>query len=599
MRTGTLFLVFLAAGAAFSQGIITTVAGTGSAGFGGDGGPATSATLNFPGGVAADGNGNLFIADFNNQRIRKVNAAGIVTTVAGDGRRGYSGDRGPATAASLNLTPGFWGPYTGGLAADRAGNVYIADAFNHRVRKVDLDGNIRTIAGNGVAGFSGDGDQTSVASLSYPTGVALDAGGNLYISDAGNGRIRKIGADGTIITVAVGLSSESVTVDRAGNLYITKRNGVVKIAPDGTTREIGGVFGCPWGLAADAAANVLVADPHAQLLKRISPDGTTATIAGSAERIVEPILGESWVPCGSAGDGGPALNATLCAPLGVATDTAGTIYIADAGNNRIRKISAAGATPFIAAVTNAASFVRGLVPGGIVSIFGTNLSNVSGIVAADKTPLPTEISGTRVMVSGFADSGLTTSAAPLFAVANVNGQEQINLQIPWEVVGSGCYVSAPDGCDVTVVVINNGVSSNRVVLNAWADAQPGIFTVDGIYGAILHATTGQLVTASTPAARGEVVSIYATGMGPGFRPLPATGVPASADPLSIDLGTPPVTVGGLRAKVLFSGLAPGFVGLNQINVQIPTNVSSGSQDFIVSSGGWGSQSSQAVKVWIQ
>jgi len=488
MRVG--MLLFLAAATAFPQGIITTVAGVGAPGFGGDGGPATSAVLNFPGGVAADRDGNLFIADLDNQRIRKVNAAGIITTVAGDGRRGYSGDGGPATAASLNLNAGIWGLYSGGIAVDGAGNIYIADAFNHRVRKVGVDGNIHTIAGNGVAGFSGDNDHGSVASLSYPTGVAVDPEGSLYVSDAGNGRIRKIATDGTIITVAIGLSApKGVAVDRVGNLYVanTESSSVVRITSDGVSKVIGGVFDYPWGVAIDPAGHVVLSDSHAQRLKRISPDGKTVTIAGSAERIVEPITGESWVPCGSAGDGGVAVNAMLCDPLGVAIDAAGNIYVADAGNNSIRKISAPSgsavdAPPSIRAIANAASFVRGIVPGGV----------------------------------------------------------------------------------------------------------------------ILHAATNQLVTASAPAAKGEVVSVYATGLGGLFRPPPGAGVPAPSDPLSCDMGTPVATVGGLNAEVLLSCLAPGFVGLNQINVRIPTTASSGSVDITLSS--WGltpPQTSKAVKVWIQ
>ena len=167
--------------------------------------------------------------------------------------------------------------------------------------------------------------------------------------------------------------------------------------------------------------------------------------------------------------------------------------------------------PSITAVANAASFIPGLAPGGIVTIFGTNLSNISGIIAADKTPLPTDLGGTQVIVSGFADSDGTTSAAALFSVANINGQEQINLQIPWHVVGLGCYISAPDGCDVSIVVINNGISSDRVVINT-SIAQPGIFTVDGSTGLITQADTNQLVTKDAPAASGEVVSIYSTNL---------------------------------------------------------------------------------------
>ena len=250
--------------------------------------------------------------------------------------------------------------------------------------------------------------------------------------------------------------------------------------------------------------------------------------------------------------------------------------------------------PSITAVTNAASFVPGLAPGGIVTIFGTNLSNVSGIIAADKTPLPTELGGTQVIVSGFADSDGTTSAAALFSVANINGQEQINLQIPWQVVGLGCYTSAPDGCDVSIVVINNGISSDPVVINT-PIFQPGIFTVDGSTGLITHADTNQLVTKDAPAASGEVVSIYSTGLGPIF-PLDshADGVPAPADsPIAGPI--PYVTIDGQSSEVLKSILAPGFVGVNRVDVRIPAGVSSGSVDVIFYAAGW----TKAAKMWVQ
>ncbi|MFC2022364.1 clostripain-related cysteine peptidase [Chloroflexota bacterium] len=168
-----------------TSGIITTVAGTGAAGFSGDSGPATAASLNGPEGIAVDGTGNLFITDYENVRIRKVDAAsGVITTVAGDGTWGFGGDDGPATAASLN------GPV--GVALDGAGNLFIADFENHRIRKVDTSGIISTVAGNGIAGYTGDGGPATAASLNMPGGVAIDGVGNLFILDTGNNRIRKV-----------------------------------------------------------------------------------------------------------------------------------------------------------------------------------------------------------------------------------------------------------------------------------------------------------------------------------------------------------------------------------------------------------------------
>ncbi|MGH2768211.1 MAG: hypothetical protein ACRDIF_04545, partial [Actinomycetota bacterium] len=169
-----------------SSGIITTVAGTGSAGYSGDGGPATKARLYWPHDVAVDASGNLYIADSANQVIRKVDPSGIITTVAGTGSAGYSGDGGPATGAKLNEPRGG--------AVDAAGNIYISDRRNHRIRKVDSSGIITTVAGTGSAGYGGDGGPATAAKLDGARGVGLDGSGNIYIADTGNHRIRRVEA---------------------------------------------------------------------------------------------------------------------------------------------------------------------------------------------------------------------------------------------------------------------------------------------------------------------------------------------------------------------------------------------------------------------
>src|SRR5712691_1466420 len=215
-----------------SGGIITTIAGTGTAGFAGDGGQATSAQVNVPGGVAVDAQGNVYIADENNQRVRKISTAGIITTVAGNGVAGYLGDGGQATSAELNF------PH--GVAVDAQGNVFIVDTSNNRVRVVNTAGIITTVAGNGTAGFSGDGGQATSAELNFPRQVAVDAQGNLYIADTFNHRVRKVSA-GVITTFAgtgvAGFSGDGgaatsaqlnfprgVALDATGNLYISEDN---------------------------------------------------------------------------------------------------------------------------------------------------------------------------------------------------------------------------------------------------------------------------------------------------------------------------------------------------------------------------------------
>ena len=231
-----------------------------------------------------------------------------------------------------------------------------------------------------------------------------------------------------------------------------------------------------------------------------------------------------------------------------------------------------------ASITNGASFVPGVTPGAIVTIFGTGFSkDFTGILVAQGFPLPTELQGTSATFGGI--------AAPLFAVANVDGQEQINLQVSYELTGR---VTA------TVVVNNNGALSDPVEVNV-LPAHPGIFTGDGTTGVILHAATFEPVTASNPAAPGEAVVVYATGLGP-VSLAPLAGAPASASNLSLTAIPPVVTVGGRRAEVLFSGLAPGFVGLYQVNIVVPLAVPSGDLDVVIQTG---AQTSNPVKMAVQ
>ncbi len=387
-----------------SGGTITTVAGTGPPGSLGDGGPATSATLNLPSGVSIDSSGNLYIADTYNQLVRKV-ANGIISTLAGNGRLGFAGDGGPATAAQLN------GPE--GVAADVEGNVYIADSGNLRVRKV-FAGVITTAAGHGGGGFAGDGGPAGNAQLDNPSGVATDSGGNLYIADTGNHVIRLV-SQGAITTVAgngsAGYSGDGgnatsaqlnsplgVAVDAAGNLYIADTgNNVVRevsggvittvagngtagatvggaatstplhapsaVATDGSgslyvatnyTYQTAGVFfnipitvttGQVWkvqngaigsvyssstgyigGLAVNPSRDLFFPNRDAASVYELSNGGGTALIAGTG------------VP-GFSGDDGPAASARLSQPNGVWTDAGGSIWIADTGNQRIRKVS--------------------------------------------------------------------------------------------------------------------------------------------------------------------------------------------------------------------------------------------------------------------
>jgi len=282
-----------------SFGTITTVAGNGTEGFSGDGAAATSATLNTPIGMAVDTSGVLYVADSFNNRIRKIDAAGVITTVAGNGDARFSGDHAAATRASLSA------PF--GVAVDKAGNLFIADTSNHRVRKVDTLGTITTVAGNGVQTFSGDSGAATRASLNFPTGVAVDRGGNLFITDQSNHRIRKLSTAGVIITVA-GDGSNRFSGD---NVAATRAS-----------------LNLPIGTAVDAADNLYIADTSNHRIRKVSPDGMVTTVAGKG-------VG------GFSGDGSAATRAALNLPGGVAVDGAGNLYIADTFNNRIRKLNTA------------------------------------------------------------------------------------------------------------------------------------------------------------------------------------------------------------------------------------------------------------------
>jgi uncharacterized protein (TIGR03437 family) len=377
-------------------GTIATVAGNGTQGYSGDGGPAVSAQFGYPQAIAADGEGNLFIADLGNNSVRKVSSKGIITTVAGNGIGGFSGDGGPATKAQLS-TPS-------GLAVDDAGNLYIADYGNLRVRKVSTSGIITTVAGNGEAGFEGDSGSATDANLLGPQGISLDSAGSLYIADcdcdwdgSGFARIRKISPNGIITTVA--------------------GNGTCCISPgDGgpaTSAQLEGAG----AVAVDAIGNVFIADSWNLRVRKVSPDGIIHTVAG---------VGTVGPPPPS-GDGGPATSAPLSSqPWGVAVDdAAGDLFIME--STGIRKISPDGIIHTVANVGGNAIvedaqgnlFTAGLgisrvSPGGAVTRvagvggFGTPGVGGYGIAIDNAGSL---FVGSGGIVSRISSSGVVTTAA--------------------------------------------------------------------------------------------------------------------------------------------------------------------------------------------
>lgn len=363
-----LALAALSPARAQEAGTITTVAGNGQQGFSGDGGPATAARLNQAVDVASDGSGNLYIADRANHRIRKIDANGIITTIAGSGpigesNGGFGGDGGPATKARLHTPEA--------VALDQSGNLYIADMYNERVRKVDRDGIITTVVGGGTGDPKAGGAATDVKLL-QPCDVALDGSGHLYLLDGCNGGspVYRVSPEGTISVLVMGEYStfsepptdgspvdaggparvpmyqpESIIVDRQGNLYLSDSARITKVSPSGTVSIVaGGKFdfdrgyygdGGPatqanmWntgGVTFDADGNLYFSDFEYGRVRKVDPSGIIHRVAGNGISRFS-------------GDGGSALNASFRTPVGLTIDARGDLYIVDMWNHRVRKVS--------------------------------------------------------------------------------------------------------------------------------------------------------------------------------------------------------------------------------------------------------------------
>jgi sugar lactone lactonase YvrE len=359
-----------------TTGIITTFAGTGSRSFSGDGGQATSAAISRVNGMAFDSAGNLFFADYDNYRIRKIATGGIISTVAGSGTKGYTGDGGPATNANLST------PY--GVTVDSTGNLYIVDQGSYRVRKVATNGTITTFAGTGTNSFSGDGGPATSATFSNPSGINVDSAGNVYVADLGNCCFRKITVSTGIITTVVGIgggggtafdaivggatnanvsSPIGVVVDSAGNLYIAEtysNHRIRKVTPGGVITTVAGTgnntyngdnipggiasISLPRTIALDAAGNLYIADYGNNRIRKVTAaTGIITTVAGTGSTTYN-------------GDGIAATSANLNSPWGVALDSAGNIYIAEYINSRVRKVTVATGIITTVAGTGTAGF---------------------------------------------------------------------------------------------------------------------------------------------------------------------------------------------------------------------------------------------------
>jgi uncharacterized protein (TIGR03437 family) len=660
-------------------GNLKPVAGNGAYGFAGDGGPAAQAQLAGPWSVAVDGQNNLFIADTGNRRIREVLAGGTITTaagggtidplaVAGDGTAtgaqlklatsplGYSvllasgvqaglaaggngnlffaetgsglirkisasgilstvaggspcsapsvcplGDGGPATSAYLQ-TPA-------GVAVDGKGNLFIADYGNIRVRKVTPDGIITTVAGTGTLGSTGDGGPATAAQINAQS-IAIDTSGNLLIAEGENGgRVRRVSADGIITTVAGGgacagpscdgmaatsvyLGAAAIAVDAAGNILIADNSGddygcyfyVRTVSPSGTIRTLAGVPGpCNTvagdggpavfatlsslsSIVVDGAGNIFVTQFNNQTIRRISTDGIIMTVAGGLQ--------------GYSGDGGPAVGAALNYPVAIAADSSGNVYFSDLYNEVIRVLRPLN-HPALSAVVAAASQQPGPVtPGKIVVIYGGDLGPAT-LVQNQPGSLQSS-NGYGTAAGGVSVTFNSISAPILYASA-----AQVAAVVPYEVAGTSAQVQ------VTYL----GNVSNTLTVPV-AAAAPSFFTLNHSgagQAAAIDVSNGQANTPANPVKIGDYITLYATGEGQ-TNPAGMDGQLVNSTAIH-PAQQVTVTLGGIPAFVQYAGGAPGQVaGLMQINVQIPAGVQPGGYVPVVLQVG--NASTTAGAVWI-
>ena len=475
-------------------GNISTIAGTGQFGFQGDNGAAVQGIISDVHGISGAPNATVYISDTHNARVRQIIPAGNIYTIAGNGVVGYAGDGGPATSAQLSQPSG--------VAVDSAGNIYIADYGNYTVRKVDTKGNISTVAGVGAWGYSGDGGPANKAALASPSGLAFDSAGNLYISDVGNLNIRKITPDGNIQTVATNVTAETIAVDAAGSIYYPdfRSSTVRKILSNGTRYTIAGngtagfsgdggaaasaQLSDPHGVAVDSSGNVYVADSGNMVIRKLTPVASSVTIVNAASGVGASISPGEIVTIFGVGIG-PATPVTAQPGTNGFGTQAGGVTVTFGGTNGVvlyassSQINAIvpyevpiGGTPDVVVSYQGQSFTAAAVPvagtapgiftldatgsgeaavvnqngtvngpanpaqaGSIVSLYvtgegPTTPGGVNGKLAV--TPLPQPQSYVAVFLSGQQVSVAYAGGAP----GEVAGVMQINVQIPANLLGT-------------------------------------------------------------------------------------------------------------------------------------------------------------------
>jgi len=687
-------------------GELTLFAGTGAASFSGDTSAATSATLNTPRGVALDASGNLYIADYGNNRVRRVNTSGIITTVAGNGNAYTDGDGGPATSASIN------GPAA--VALDTSGNLYIAERSGHVVRKVSATGIISTVAGTGTAGAPGS--ETGVATqqnLYIPQGVFWDPSGSLLIADTGNNRIRRLTSDGTITTVAgsanSGFSGDGgpataaslkgpygVAADGNGNLYIadTSNQRIRQVGSDGTISTVAGSgtagyngdgspataywVSSPYALLPVSNCSVLIADTQNQRMRQLFPatqytiltspsglqvtfDGQlTATPAvislmpgtqhvlaapgpqnGSAGTQYVPSAAQTFtVPCGSSRTSA-VLNFTTQYQLTVGADpgggvTPGTSWQTAGATLTLNASAQTGFTfsgwegdctgtgscnvamngpknvkadfaPVLSGKPTIASggvvgaglsspAVNALSPGAIATVFGSGFapSGTQTVVGAANLvagKVSTELNGVCILVG--------STPAPVLAVTST----QINFQVPQTIAAGNVPVQVVTGCNTAneqrsdpVLVTAQSAAPEFFYFTQTASGQNPIAAFDVSTGVYVGASGTVAAITSAPAQPGDILALYATGLGLTDPPVADGELPAAAVPIA---GKVQVSVGSkilAATDVLYVGVAPSSAGLYQVNIHLPTSTPDGDQPVQVTVNGFPSPAGGYITV---
>ena len=522
-----------------ASGTIETIEGNGVS-YTGDGGPATSAQLTVPSGIALDASGSLYVAD-NGSRIRKVSGAGIITTIAGGTSQGFSGDGGPATAAEMQVVP------LAGMAVDPAINLFVVEQFNSDVRKISAQGLISTVVGSQGLGYGGDGGPASKARIEFPSGLAIDGNGNLFIADTGNGSVRKVDSAGKISTFAGNFNASrspyAIAVDGGNNVYVSYSDafGLTRYSPGGNPTDLAPTVFPQEPITVDTAGNIYALNQDG--LVKIAPDGNAIAIGSLNYQF--PV------------DGAPALTGGMIAPSALAVDSTGNIFIADSGANAVFKLSPVTGSlpPAIASVFNSAlGFSQPVAPGQIVILYGAGMGPADLVTARldQKGQVDTMLGGAQVLFDG--------KPAPLVYVSAT----QSAAVVPYEVFAS------------TVVTVSYGgqVSSPVTLPVAWT--APALFTTNssGAGQAAAINADGSLNSAARPAAIGDVITLFATGEG---QTMPAgidgklAGNPPPSPLLPVTL-----TIGGQQGAVLYAGGASGApAGLMQINTRIPAGITSG------------------------